>query len=73
MTLLAFAAAWYLALLALLAKTAWQVYGRRKIERVSMDEAYDGRREAERARHLARVREEELAEMRRHTGPHAHA
>ena len=67
MTMLAYAIAWYLALVGLVLAAVWLGRSRRKaVEAVSPDQSYEDRRRGDRAAHLARVREEELAEMRRH-------
>ena len=69
MTIFAFAIAWYLAVIALVFASVSLGRSRRKAaEALSLDETYEDRRRHDRAAHMARVREEELAEMRRNAG-----
>lgn len=66
MTLSLFAAAWYLVVISVVIGSAWLGHQRRKAEAAAtLDETYEDRRRRERGEHLARVREEELAELRR--------
>jgi hypothetical protein len=78
MALLLLASAWYVALVAVAVAAAWNAHQRRAAATAEADAAltYEERRNRDRAEHLARVREEELAEMRRcerrlHHGVHA--
>ena len=66
MPLIALAAVWYAVLIGLVAVSIR--LGRRRLkaaEALTLDETYEDRRRQDRARHLARVREDELAQMRR--------
>jgi hypothetical protein len=66
MTLFAFASVWYLAVIAVAAGSVWLGLQHRKAANAaSLDECYEDRRGHERCEHMARVREEELAQMRR--------
>lgn len=66
MTLFVFASAWYAAVIGLVVGSVWLGHRRRKAaQSATLDETYEDRRRQGRADHLARVREEELAEMRR--------
>jgi len=65
MTLFAFACTWYAALFGLAAAAVWNGRRRQAADAPSPDESYEDRRRRERAAHLARMREEELAELRR--------
>ncbi len=66
MTLSIFATAWYLVVIGLLVGSVWLGLQHRKAAAsATLDESYADRRRRERGEHLARVREEELAEMRR--------
>jgi hypothetical protein len=69
MTILVFAIAWYLAVIGLVfVSVALGRSHRKAAQALSPDESYEDRRRHDRAAHLARVREEELAEMRRNAG-----
>jgi hypothetical protein len=66
MTLFVFASAWYLAVIAVALGAVWLGLQRRKAAAAAtLDETYEDRRRRDRDEHLARVREEELAQMRR--------
>ena len=66
MTLLAFAFSWYAALVVLAVATLLNERRRRQAAQApGLHESYEDHRRRERAAHLARVREEELAELRR--------
>jgi cell division protein FtsB len=67
MALLLLASAWYFALVAVAAGAAWNAHRRRTQEIAAVDAelGYEERRARDRAAHLARLRQEELAELRR--------
>jgi hypothetical protein len=66
MTLSVFAFVWYLSLIVLAAAEVWNGHRRRRAdEAMPMDQSYEDRRRRDRAEHLSRLREEELAQMRR--------
>lgn len=66
MALFVFASAWYAAVIGLVVGSVRLGARRRKAaETATPDETYEDRRRRDRAAHLARLREEELAELRR--------
>jgi hypothetical protein len=70
MALFLFAFAWYLAVIGLVFASVRLGHKRRKAaEAATLDETYEDRRRRDRAEHLARLREEELAQMRRAAAP----
>ena len=75
MALMLLASAWYIALVTVAAALAVHAHRRRHAERAALDAVmtYEERRDHDRAEHLARVRQEELAELRRRERHVSHA